>query len=151
MRQQQQMFMTPSALIIYLSNTCKEFQTEIKLIQYLKEYINTTYYEEHRPCVLETRYNYVFKINNDNGSCIYTEAYSYVIEHMNKYPTATTELIRVELGTYTHKMAYRNTCMWFARESVKNNNLSFIINGQAKSLNFIKEWETFIEQTLNDN
>jgi len=149
MRDQPLMPATISGVLTTMSRTHRPYETENKLLEVIREYSNSIYGDCYRLADGNTE-AYVFKVNiiPNSGASFYTDAYSSVIEYMNKNPSATTELVRLTIGGDLHKSAFLNTNMWFARETVRLNGLTFRIGGRDQLLTVFDEWASTMEYAV---
>lgn len=140
---------TISGVLTTMSRTHRPYETEAILIRVLREYISSIYGDCYRLADGNTE-AYVFKVNlvPNGDTSFYTDAYSSVIEYMNKNPSATTELVRLTIGGDLHKTAFLNTNMWFARETVRLNGLTFRIGGRDQLLTVFDDWESTIDYVV---
>jgi hypothetical protein len=140
---------TISDLVLHIAITSMPFYMEDELIIYLKEYSNSIYYNCYIPSDTE-RTSYIFKIKTGNGSFIYLEFYTSVVEYMEKHPTSTTELVNVKVGGIAHKNSFHNSNMYFAKEALRFNLLCVNINGLNQTPRFINEWCATLESIPAD-
>jgi hypothetical protein len=132
------------------------WETEAKFIDLLRDYIIGNYYVDYPPRDGEHA-DYVFRVKVDNGAFVYTNAYSCVIEYMKSYPSVTTELVRVRIGGELHKKCFRNTFMWFAKQSLDYHRsalggvgYTFMIGGVRQPLTYFEDWCSVMEKTYMD-